>query len=269
MIYEVKNRKEKVLRVLIVTGIVAIFLSLDFKYFESSTEKISKQNEDKTKALISNSINFKSKTNGLVGYWNFDENENNMTKDLSGNGNNGTLINDPKLVFGKIGQGYLFNGKNKSIEITNNEKINLEKTITIEAWVKPLDSTQRIMGKYNADSSGGWYFWFSPERKFIFSTTDGSQYASVKSKKSYEIAEWSYIVGEYDNETKILSLFVNGEKAGETILLKGAIKSNNNLTIGKFTDGGDGFFKGTIDEVRLYNRILSEKEIQESYSSAL
>jgi len=66
-----------------------------------------------------------------------------------------------------------------------------------------------------------------------------------------------------------LSIFVNGEKAGEATLSKGIIKSDSNLTIGKFTDGGDGFFKGTIDEVRLYDRILNEKEIQEAYSSAL
>lgn len=269
MISETKNKKEKILKTLIITGIVAIFISLGFKYFESSNVKISKQNEDRARAEISNSANFLPKINGLVGYWNFDENKGNITKDLSGNNNDAVLINNPKLVYGKIKQGYLFNGKDESIEIKNNEKINPGKTITVEAWVKPLDSTQRIMGKYNADSSGGWYFWFSPERKFVFSTTDGSQYASVKSKKSYETAEWSHIVGEYDDKTKILSLFVNGEKAGETTLLKGIIQSNSKLTIGKFTDGGDGFFKGTIDEVRLYNRILNEKEIQEAYSSAL
>jgi len=269
MILEGKNKKEKVLKTLIIIGIATISLSLGFKYFESSNVEISKQNEDRARAEISNSANFKPKLNELAGYWSFDESKNNTTKDLSGNNNDGTLINAPKSVFGKIGQAYLFNGKNESIEIKNSEKINPEKAITIEAWVKPLDSTQRIMGKYNADSSGGWYFWFSPERKFVFSTTDGSQYASVKSKKSYETAEWSHIAGEYDNETKILSLFVNGEKAGETTLLKGIIQSSNNLTIGKFTDGGDGFFKGAIDEVRLYNRILNEKEIQESYSSTL
>jgi hypothetical protein len=218
---------------------------------------------------IGNISNLWSEANGLVGYWNFNKNEDDMAKDSSRSGNDGMLIDNPEWVYGKIGQAYLFNGKNKFVEIDNSESIDIKKSMTIEAWVKPLDSTQRIMGKYNADSSGGWYLWFSPERKFVFSVTDGYEYASVESKKSYETAEWSHVVGQYDDETKLISLFVNGEKISETTLLRGTTQSTSNLTIGKFTDGGDGFFDGVIDEVHLYNRLLSEKEIQKYYLLSL
>lgn len=218
---------------------------------------------------IGNNLKLLADSQGLLGFWNFNKNENDFVKDASGNGNDGKIVNDPEWVFGKNGQGYLFNGEDDFIDIPNSEKINPEKQIAIETWVKPIDATQRIMGKYNADSSGGWYLWFSPEKEFVFSTTDGLGYISLKSGKSYDALKWSHIVGQYDDATKKMTLFVNGEKVNELILMRGLIQSESNFTIGKFTEGADGFFKGTIDEVRIYNRILNEKEIQKSYLSAL
>lgn len=237
------------------------------KYLKEKTA--SGSGADLSKFIIGNAANLWSEVEGLIGYWNFDSKENDTAKDSSGNNNNGIVINSPEWVFGKIGQAYLFNGKNQSIEIAASEKLNLEKSITIEAWVKPLDSTQRIMGRHDVDASGGWYLWLSPEKEFVFTVSDGLGDISLKSPFAYKLAEWSHIAGQYDGQTKKMSLFVNGEKTNEITLLKAVLPSKSNFTIGKFSSGADGYFKGTIDEVRLYNRILSPQEIQKNYHSAL
>ncbi|MBU4142090.1 LamG domain-containing protein [Patescibacteria group bacterium] len=223
---------------------------------------------DLSRFEIANGANLWSEANGLAGYWNFDAKEDNIAKDSSGGNNDGIIINNPEWVFGKIGQAYLFNGKNQSIEIAGSEKLNLEKSITIEAWVKPLDSTQRIMGRHDADSSGGWHLWLSSEKEFVFTVSDGLGDISLKSPSAYKLAEWHHIAGQYDDRTKKMALYVNGEKTGEITLLKAVLLSKSNFTIGKFSSGADGYFKGTIDEVRLYNRILSPQEIQKSYSAS-
>ncbi len=205
---------------------------------------------------------------GLIGYWNFDDKENNTAKDVSGNENDGELINGPEQVFGKSDQAYLFNGKDEFIEIKNSKVIDSLKNITIEAWIKPLDMTQRILGKHNADSSGGWFLWYSSEGEFVFVISDGKGDIYLKSKPGYQTKQWSYVAAQYEDATKKMRLFVNGTKKNEITLLDGKMRSYNGFTIGKSVSGGEGFFNGTIDEIRLYNRILSEKEIQKSYLSA-
>lgn len=212
--------------------------------------------------------NLWAESQGLAGYWNFDAQKNNIAQDSSRNNNDGIIINNPEWVFGKIGQAYLFNGKNESIEIANSDKLNPEQSITITAWVKPLDSTQRIMGKHDSDASGGWYLWLSPEKEFVFTVSDGLGDISLKSPSTYKLAEWHHIAGQYDDRTKKMALYVNGEKTNEITLLKAVLPSKSDFTIGKFSSGADGYFKGTIDEVRLYNRILSPQEIQKSYSAS-
>ncbi|MBU3924576.1 LamG domain-containing protein, partial [Patescibacteria group bacterium] len=129
-------------------------------------------------------------------------------------------------------------------------------------------STQRIMGRHDADSSGGWHLWLSSEKEFVFTVSDGLGDISLKSPSAYKLAEWHHIAGQYDDRTKKMALYVNGEKTGEITLLKAVLLSKSNFTIGKFSSGADGYFKGTIDEVRLYNRILSPQEIQKSYSAS-
>ena len=222
---------------------------------------------DLFKFEIGNNIQLLQKASGLIGYWNFDDEENNIAKDISGNGNDGKPVNDPEQVFGKSGQAYLFNGKDDYIEIKNSTAIDSSKNITIEAWVKPLDNTQRILGNHNADSSAGWFLWYSSEGEFVFVLSDGMGDIYLKSKPGFETKNWNHIVGQYSDMTKKMKLFVNGVKENEITLLKGVTQSENPLTIGKSISGGDGFFKGTIDEVRIYNRILSEKEIQKEYES--
>jgi hypothetical protein len=98
--------------------------------------------------VVSNST---SLGKGLVGYWTFDGKDmaGNSTAgeyafDVSGNGNRGTLTNGPKRVFGKIGQGILFNGGDDYVDAGTPSVLKITGNITISARVKFTSATQNM-----------------------------------------------------------------------------------------------------------------------------
>ncbi len=72
-------------------------------------------------------------TNGLVGYWGFDNGD---ARDDSGNGNNGTIHGGVKFVDGVKGKAASFDGVNDYILVANNKSLNLV-NMTLIAWVNP------------------------------------------------------------------------------------------------------------------------------------
>ena len=80
-------------------------------------------------------------TNGLVGYWNFNEGSGTTAGDTSGNNNNGALTNGPTWTSGKVGSGAVsFDGTNDYVDLGNPNSLIPGSGITMSAWIK-LSST--------------------------------------------------------------------------------------------------------------------------------
>src|SRR3989344_4445776 len=63
-------------------------------------------------------------TNGLIGYWNFDEGSGTIAEDSSGNGNTGTLVNGSTWTTGKVGSGAVsFDGVNDEVTMPHNSSL--------------------------------------------------------------------------------------------------------------------------------------------------
>ena len=77
---------------------------------------------------------------------------------------------------------------------------------------------------------------------------------------------WYHLAGTFDGEYQ--KLYINGELAAtEKLMFKVLGESNNDLVIGKHTSGSTSYFKGAIDDVRLYGRALSTEEIKSLYNN--
>jgi len=206
-------------------------------------------------------------TRGLVGYWSFDEGSGSTAYDASGNGNDGTLINDPKWTAGKSGSALQFDGVDDYVDCGNDESLNITDAITIEAWIKwtidpstTSDNWPTIVNRANdngyrlAHSQTATYFEFGVIKAsggYIASTT-----SPVKDV-------WYHVVGTYDLSK--LRIYVNG-KFENDFDLTGSISSNNYHTIIGDRSALDRSFTGSIDEVRIYNRALSAEEIRYHYN---
>ncbi|MCD6219795.1 LamG domain-containing protein [Candidatus Calescamantes bacterium] len=212
----------------------------------------------------------------LVGYWNFDkvfdigETEEKVVKDASENENHG-MAYTVNVVSGKFGSALEFNGKSSCVEIEHDESLNIQKEITIEAWFKipswpPSNKWPVIVGKGSED-----YLLFFDRTHIpqglgfkIVDESSATHYVFIPISE-IPIDTWCFVVATYDGSKQ--KIYLNGELK-DTSNWEGTIRiSHSSLYIG----GGDTdhYFKGTIDEVKIYNRCLSADEILKKYKSGM
>jgi len=219
----------------------------------------------------------------LVGNWSFDEETGTIAKDLSGKGNNGTLTNGPLWVGGKFSGALSFDGVNDYVTMGNNSMLGPSNTITVMAWVKTPSSFSglvfpQIVTRSSSGSTGfNLYVVYEeatgntiPYFSFILLTTTGN-WGSDWARDTIPIAvnTWYFVVGMRDNNG-FVSIWVNGTlRAIDTAITSGSINygSTPEFAIGRKASGS--YWRGIIDEVAIFSRALSPKEIQSYYNWAI
>jgi len=209
--------------------------------------------------------------NGLVGYWNFDEGSGNAAADSSGNGNTGTLINSPVWTDAKNGKALSFDGTTNYVQISDSSSLDMTAQLTLETWIYPrayVDSTGMVSHIISrCDYSGGHIYVLSMypnSHKISYSV---NPYSGEKSSiADLPLNVWTHLAMTYDGSH--ICLYVNGELDSSYAQTGPIYTTSNWLAIGcKPTGpwGGVGtyaYFNGMIDEVRIYNRALTQQEIQ-------
>ncbi|MGE0883097.1 MAG: LamG domain-containing protein [Blastocatellales bacterium] len=210
---------------------------------------------------------------GLVAAWNFDETKGEQVKDSSGHGHHG-ILRGAKRAAGKFG-GAVECEKDALIEVPHTPELNdFKQGITIAAWVnrRADESWNTVISREIKD---GWSEYFGlavVKNKALFSVDgDGANYQNIKSDEDMPVGEWIHLAGTYDNVT--FKLYVNGrlvKSAPYAIPFKFA--DTNPLLIGGNTNTQGkqwlDCFHGRIDDLRLFNRGLSEKEIAALFAGA-
>ncbi|OHA45306.1 MAG: hypothetical protein A3G59_00875 [Candidatus Taylorbacteria bacterium RIFCSPLOWO2_12_FULL_47_20] len=224
-------------------------------------------------------------TNGLVGHWTLDgaDTINNIV-DQSGQGNTGYLVMGATLnlstttVPGVLGQALYFDGSSDYITIPHNSSLKPSAQITISAWVKPdvgsLDSLLEIYRKEDGTDRHLFSFQNSANCSggggtggcLSFGISTGGSYAELDvniDKDNYE-GKWSHLTATYDSLNKII--YRNGAQIG-SVGATGAIGTTGTAAsrIGAYPEGAE-YFKGSIDDIRVYSRALIAPEIYQLYS---
>ncbi|HOV32854.1 MAG TPA: hypothetical protein PLX23_05775 [Candidatus Hydrogenedens sp.] len=203
---------------------------------------------------------------GLVAYWSFDEGSGNVAKDYSGNENIARVVN-AKWTKGISGNAISLNGNEYLICGDGLELCFVfPADYSIEAWVKHNNKDFQIyLSKWTGSGSkSAWWLGYYEGVVQFGDYYDGGQVCI----KGNDIAdgEWHYAVGVRQGPD--LSLYIDGNKvAGGKSPYKVAGDNVAPVKIGGFGLGAvlHSPLVGDIDEVRIYNRALSEKEIQERY----
>ena len=208
---------------------------------------------------------------GLIGYWKFDEGKGGLTQDFSGNGNNGR-IHGAKWVTGKCGQALGFDGIDDYVDCGNDESLNFGTgDFTLEAWVKITQAPEGTKGfgvvvKGGPTSVDGQYGVFVSTVNITAAMRDDAGF--VGTTFEYSLDKFYHVAGVFDRD-RYLSLYIDGvleDNDGISSHSSNDISNNNDLTIGYGTIAGNpGYFKGIIDEVRIYNRALSADEVKALY----
>jgi hypothetical protein len=221
---------------------------------------------------------------GLVGYWPFDGKYMTWSSatvgtstDASGNGNNGTLVNmniATSTVEGKIGQALSFNGvstNNCGINLGRPSVLNITGNFTVSAWIKPSVSGTNgaifTIGRTNAGAStrSQIYLFGASGQPILGIMLSGPTQKTVQASTSVSANTWYLVTGVYNGST--ISIYMNGLFQQSTVA-SGALQSNGPSdpdSIGYDAGGSNSYYKGSIDDVRLYNRALSATEVQQLY----
>jgi len=203
-------------------------------------------------------------TNGLVVHYDFNTDEcSGGIQDLSGNGHHGTCTSSTEPTFWNNGHGpgnsaYLFDGVNDSISIGTDAEFDISGDMTISAWVYVLTAAHAASqpvftkgdGTYGIKRIGSGEFGFVmyPGPTSLESATDTDNF-------------WYHITGVYDVSETTMSLYVDGEFDSSTTQASLSVDNALALTVGSNVTSGL-YLEGGVDDVRLYDRVLTETEIR-------
>jgi gliding motility-associated-like protein len=217
---------------------------------------------------------------GMVAYYPFNGN----AKDSSGTGNHG-IVNGATLTadrFGNANKAYSFNGSSSFIEVPNSPSLNIQNSMSLVAWFKTSNPYKLpdLKGGYmiakNQNAGNRSYDlvadWDNTDslRFALFEVGDAvgnEKFNPVFYKNSVFFDNgWHCIVGTYDNNSGYSKIYLDGVLKNTHITgHKNILPSSVSLTIGCYHDGGigfRGFFNGSLDDIRIYNRALTPLEIK-------
>jgi hypothetical protein len=214
----------------------------------------------------------------LLGFWTMEEGSGTVTTDLSGSGNHGTLINGPLWTSGKNGNGIYFDGFNDHVNVgtfdVSGNQLTLAAWINVESFNHLSAQDGRIISKANGlyDSN---HFWMlssisasgGPRLRFRLKT-NGSTSTLIASTGTLETGKWTHVAAVYNGST--MTLYKDGVQVGQ-MAKSGNISMDSSVPvwIGSNPPNGDSRpFRGTIDDVQVYSRALSQEEIQSLQAAA-
>ncbi|MBU0757598.1 MAG: PGF-pre-PGF domain-containing protein [Nanoarchaeota archaeon] len=193
--------------------------------------------------------------------------ESNQTIDYSGFGNNGVVVNATwSASSGKIGGGYTFNGTDDYITVAHSDSLNLTKQLTVEAWVKRegIGTEQVILSKMSSVFGTDMFSLSFYSNNKVRLTIGAGSSCEIDSISAITDSNWYHIAATYDGDTKLAKIYINGtlDKNDTSCLISSFIWTSDPLGIGALHDGSNKF-NGSLDEMRLYNKTLSDAQIKE------
>lgn len=197
----------------------------------------------------------------------FEPNTQNNAKDYSGRNNHGSYHG--ANISRDIVNGYAatFDGQDDYVEVPYSQSLNLASPFTVEAWINATDIVpiSIILGRGNSTPTAINYVLGLIESKPSFGFTNGDfNGVAAASQEAITPNEWFHLVGTYDGVT--LKLYVNGELKGAANYSGIIRRDNGNLYIGADVPESRYFFKGKIDEVKLYSLALTQDQIREHFN---
>lgn len=224
---------------------------------------------------------------GLIAYWSLNERRSEEATDIAGpvstrlnGGVEGNITTDMRGI--SSSGAYKFNDAEAAINVTNDPSLNPADTgnLTISAWVKPRQTQPDYATIAAKGLDSGYQMHLESDgatRNPVFEGGDTSNPPEAQWNNPLDAGEWHHLVGVYQNHSsdpdhEYLKLYVNGDlkvtnwENGSNKAIAAA--PGDNFGIGNNLQTSDRHFNGIIDEVRLYDRALSESEVKDMYESA-
>ncbi len=206
----------------------------------------------------------------LVGWWRLDEGSGTTAYDFSGKGNDGTLQNGAEWGVGYLSNSsILLDGVDDFVDVPHAEILTVDSEVSVMAWIHTERhegpggvSWQGILAKGNSPRSYSLYTEASGALHFSTTSTTTNAFVGTLSSGQVPLNEWVHVAAQVVDGHH--QYYINGEDAGtggSDIVLVGT-EDTANFVIGRTQEGTSRSFLGMIDDVRVYNHVVTQQEIQ-------
>lgn len=197
----------------------------------------------------------------LIGYWPMDDGSGDQVADASGNGHDATAQNT-NWVSGKFSKALEFNGTDSIVDIPYSAEMTPTEGATFATWIFPTDTTRScVIGQL--EGYGMALFTGLALKSVIW----GGDWVSAV---SIPAEEWSHVAMTWDVVNTHRMIFVNGEVVDEQPDMIAIPNVQNNFGIGMWSGsfGWEDMFMGIIDEVKFWDTVLTEAEVDQASQPA-
>jgi hypothetical protein len=199
----------------------------------------------------------------LVLYLSFDEGKGGTAADGSIYGHDGEFVQNPTWVDGQFGKALEFDGtKGEHVIVPINDTLQLREQFSVAFWVKRGKAQIRDWNYMVAAGSLKWATIFqNGSRKTFFWSTSGGTWAQKAVSTDVQPEDWVHMAVTHDTKSKVV-IYNDGKEAGGGAKPPPVDEIDGSIMVGARHPGQE-FFTGVIDEVFLFNRIITEAEISE------
>jgi len=201
------------------------------------------------------------KTPNLVGWWKLDDERAGMAIDYSGWNHDGTPEGDPQWVEGFQGDALAFDGAGDYVDCGNPPEFTIQDELTLACWIKVAAFTvpwETIIAK--GDNS--YRMSRGPEDgDSIHFACTGTSGDHLNGSTIVTDDSWHHVACVYDGVNRIL--YLDGFEDARVSSTGQISASTYNLFIGENSQQRSRNLTGLVDDVRLYNRALTEDEVKQ------
>ena len=215
-----------------------------------------------------------------VGVWSFDEGSGTTAYDASGYGNDGTLVNgpvwrcastDPSYTPAGAGCSLQFDSVDDHVNARNDESLNITQELTISAWINYPGTVEESWGGIVARrlfNVSGYSLRLrnSTRTPFLQTSWLGGNSPEYHWANPITLNKFEHIAITFSVSSGRVITYLNGI-IDKNVSITGSIEGGTEtFYIGRY---GGSFFKGLIDEVRIYEKALETAQIKELYYAGL
>lgn len=222
-------------------------------------------------STLDKSLQLNLQPGGLLAHYTFDQSVSETTYDQSATGLNLAAAGTPTTTTGQIGSAVQIADNDSLQSSTSGASAIDASNITVEAWLKydnwSTSTNSPAVARWDSSTTNGsWRIGRTGAQQFRFSVYINNQVYTVESNSSKNAGEWYHVVGTYDGTT--LRIYVNGVQEDSSNISQGSLPSSGApLSIGEYANQDNPYWAGSVDEVKIFNRVLSAREVAAEHSA--
>jgi len=217
----------------------------------------------------------------MVSWWPLDETSGTIAEDIF-NGNDGTHVNGPTFEAGKVDGALRFDGVDQYVDAGSDSSLDITGPITIDLWVKPdvINKFQQVVSKGDFKNTAGEFTYFLLIATAAVATADGTIRFGIELGGAGDFVDstipisagtFTHVAATFDPVSDAVKIYLDGVEKGSGTITGAPPSTPDALFIGALKNVGGTLnqFDGVLDEVEIFDRVLTAGEIKDIFDAGI